>query len=96
MPVDEQMILCGTVCFMFEEEEAVAIMTDVREHRYWTKKWTQEREESSDCNTTYKLQQELLQVCRVLMADIGRQGIIESIVKINTSLTTLKNKIKKT
>lgn len=62
MDLAQQTTIAVGMFVMCEEEEAAAIICDIREHRFWTKKWTQERDERDVCNTMYKLQCELLQV----------------------------------
>lgn len=58
----KQTIMAQAMFVTFEDEEIMAIVLDMREHRFWTRSWTQERDESDECNTMYKLQCELLQV----------------------------------
>lgn len=59
----KQTIAATSMFMMVEEEEVLGIYCDIREHRFWTRKWEQDRDKRDECNTMYKFQQELLQVC---------------------------------
>ena len=59
-------VMCATaaaaaMCLLADEEDLVVNESLKRRHRFWTRSWTQEREEKEK-NTIYKLQQELLEV----------------------------------
>lgn len=47
---------------LYGEDECLVGMMAKRTHRFWTRKWQQERDDADNMNTIHKLQLELLEV----------------------------------
>lgn len=62
---------------IYEEDDLLQSKKKRRTHRFWTRKWQQERDDPNNTNTIHKLQLELLQVGVVPRHDMMVTDVIE-------------------